>query len=54
MSKSTTHEMLNSDQIEVLASSLIRTVEQYFQDDEHKRQFEEWYKKKYGMEYKWR
>lgn len=29
-------------------------VREYFQDDEHKRQFEIWYKDKYGKEYEWR
>lgn len=27
---------------------LAKKVEAYFQDEEHRRQFEEWYKKKYG------
>ena len=33
---------------------LAKKVEAYFQDEEHRRQFEEWYKKKYGKDYEWR
>lgn len=33
---------------------LTKKVEAYFQDEEHRRQFEEWYKKKYGKDYEWR
>lgn len=35
-------------------SILMKKVEAYFQDEEHRRQFEEWYKKKYGKDYEWR
>lgn len=33
---------------------LAKKVEDYFRDEEHRRQFEEWYKKKYGKDYEWR
>ncbi len=33
---------------------LAKKVEAYFQDEEHRKQFEEWYKKKYGKDYEWR
>jgi hypothetical protein len=35
-------------------ASLVKRVEAYFQDEEHRRRFEEWYKKKYGKDYEWR
>ena len=31
-----------------------RKVEAYFQDEENRKRFEEWYKKKYGKDYEWR
>lgn len=33
---------------------LVKKVQEYFQDTEHRKQFEEWYKKKYGKDYEWR
>lgn len=30
---------------------LARKVEAYFQDEENRKRFEEWYKKKYGKDY---
>mgnify|MGYP000253960254 FL=1 len=33
---------------------LARKVEAYFQDEENRKRFEEWYKKKYGKDYEWR
>ena len=32
---------------------LWKSVQDYFQNDEHKKQFEEWYEKKYGEPYNW-
>ena len=37
-----------------ICTILIRKVEDYFRDEEHRQQFEEWYRKKYGKEYEWR
>lgn len=37
-----------------ICTILIKKVEDYFRDEEHRRQFEEWYRKKYGKEYEWR
>lgn len=33
---------------------LARKVEAYFQDEENRKRFEEWYKKKYGKDYEWK
>lgn len=44
----------DTNKIEVFTSILAKRVEKYFQDEEHRRQFEEWYRKKYGKEYEWR
>lgn len=33
---------------------LMKKVEDYFRDAEHRKQFEEWYRKKYGKDYEWR
>lgn len=33
---------------------LAKKVEDYFRDETHRKQFEEWYKQKYGKEYEWR
>lgn len=33
---------------------LMKKVEDYFQDEEHRKQFEEWYREKYGKDYEWR
>ena len=54
MANTLTQEVINSDKFEVFAFVLAKRVEKYFQDDEHKRQFEEWYREKYGKEYEWR
>lgn len=37
-----------------LCPILMKKVEEYFQDEEHKRQFEEWYRQKYGKDYEWK
>ena len=37
-----------------IAALLARKVEAYFQDEEHRKQFEEWYRQKYGKDYEWR
>ena len=33
---------------------LAKKVEAYFQDEENRKRFEEWYRQKYGKEYDWR
>lgn len=33
---------------------LAKTVSRYLKDEEHRREFEEWYFKKYGVEYQWK
>lgn len=33
---------------------LMKKVEDYFRDEEHRRKFEEWYKQTYGKEYQWK
>lgn len=33
---------------------LMRKVSDYFKNEEHRKQFEEWYRQKYGKEYEWR
>ena len=34
-----------------LSTILARKVEAYFQDEENRKRFEEWYKQKYGKDY---
>lgn len=33
---------------------LVRKVREYFKVEEHRKDFEEWYRKEYGKEYEWR
>lgn len=35
-------------------SILMKKVEDYFRDEEHRKQFENWYRNKYGKDYEWR
>lgn len=37
-----------------LCSLLAERVKAYFQDPEHRKEFEDWYKQKYGKDYEWR
>ena len=37
-----------------LGRILARTVSQYFEDTEHRREFEAWYEKTYGKQYVWK
>lgn len=37
-----------------LGRILARTVTDYLKDAQHRREFEEWYRQKYGKEYEWR
>lgn len=38
----------------VETSRLCEKVQAYFQDEEHRKEFEIWYQKKYGKPYQWR
>jgi hypothetical protein len=38
----------------LLTTGLMDRVKDYFQEEDHKRKFEEWYRRKYGKEYEWR
>lgn len=38
----------------LFARYIARAVQDYFKDDEHKREFEEYYLEKYGREYHWK
>lgn len=33
---------------------LARRVQRYYADEEHRKEFEEWYFKKYGKQYVWK
>ena len=37
-----------------LGKLLARTVTQYLDNEEHRRDFEEWYFDKYGVKYQWK
>lgn len=41
------------DQAKAFASLLARSVREFFQDEQHRKEFEEWYLKKYGKSYVW-
>lgn len=41
------------DQAKAFASLLTRSVREFFQDEQHRKEFEEWYLKKYGKPYEW-
>lgn len=43
-----------SGQAASLGLSLLRRVESYFQDKQHRREFETWFLKKYGKPYVWK
>lgn len=38
-------------QAKAFASLLARSVREFFQDERHRKEFEEWYLKKYGKPY---
>ena len=40
-------------QAKAFASLLARSVREFFQDEQHRKEFEEWYLKKYGKPYVW-
>lgn len=40
-------------QAKAFASLLARSVREFFQDERHRKEFEEWYLKKYGKPYVW-
>lgn len=41
-------------ELTTFAHALVRRVHAYYQDPEHRKEFEDWYKQKYGKEYEWR
>jgi hypothetical protein len=45
---------MESRVVDNLARILARKVTDYLQDPVHKREFENWYRQKYGKEYEWR
>lgn len=40
-------------QAKAFASLLARSVREFFQDEQHRKEFEEWHLKKYGKSYVW-
>lgn len=47
-------EFINEGQRNAVAASLAEMVHKYFQNPEHRQEFGEWYKEKYGKEYDWK
>ena len=41
-------------QLITLGSALADIVREYYQNPEHRRQFEKWYLEKYGQKYTWK
>lgn len=43
-------------QAQARAASLLlaQRVREYFKDEDHRREFEDWYRQKYGKEYTWK
>ena len=44
---------LNPDKLQWACSVLATKVREYFKVEEHRKDFEEWYRKEYGKEYEW-
>lgn len=40
-------------QAKAFASLLARSVREFFRDEQHRKEFEDWYLKKYGKPYVW-
>lgn len=40
-------------QAKAFASLLARSAREFFQNEQHRKEFEEWYLKKYGKSYVW-
>ena len=40
--------------LRLLAKDLARAVKAYYADPAHRKEFEEWYLKQYGVPYKWK
>ena len=40
-------------QAKAFASLLVRSVREFFRDEQHRREFEDWYMKKHGKPYLW-
>ena len=45
---------MESRVVDNLGRILAQKVQAYLRDPVHKREFEDWYRQKYGKEYKWR
>lgn len=41
-------------ELSTISSALAERVKAYFQDPEHRKEFEDWYKQKHGKDYEWR
>lgn len=41
-------------ELSVLTTALLGRVKAYYRDPEHRREFEVWYKQKYGKDYEWK
>lgn len=41
-------------ELNAFASLLAERVRAYFQDGQHRREFEAWYKERYGIDYVWK
>ena len=41
-------------QAKAFASLLARSVREYFRNEQHRKEFEDWYMKKYGRPYVWK
>lgn len=41
-------------EMNALCSVLIEEVKAYYQDPEHRKEFERWYKETYGKDHEWR
>ena len=45
---------IESNAVVNLGRILAQTVTEYLKDAQHRREFEEWYRQKYGKDYEWR
>lgn len=48
-----TTRMSADDRLKSYSRNIRRRVYEYLTDKDHRREFEEWYLKKYGKKYKW-
>ena len=45
---------LNDKRMKSFCRDLARRVQRYYADEEHRKEFEEWYFQEYGKQYKWK